>query len=69
MVLSAQVNLSILEAGLVGKKVLKTKTRNINVSNLSSGIYFAKIATDKGSINLKVINHIKRSLRYHYIRR
>ncbi|ARV14483.1 T9SS type A sorting domain-containing protein [Polaribacter sp. SA4-12] len=41
---------------VLGKLVLETKERNINVNNLSAGIYFFQIHTEKG---MKIIKTVK----------
>ena len=56
--LSNRLELESIEIyNLVGKKVLRTKESLINVTDLSSGIYFIKITTDKGEINKKLIKN------------
>lgn len=47
----------VLIYDLLGKKVkmIKSNFDNINVSDLSNGVYFLKISTDKGFANKKII--------------
>lgn len=40
---------------LVGKRVLNTTSETLDVSSLTSGVYFARITTDKGQLHVKVI--------------
>ncbi|WP_051605661.1 BspA family leucine-rich repeat surface protein [Polaribacter sp. Hel_I_88] len=41
----------------IGKKLKVTKNTILNVEDLSAGIYFIKISTDKGAINKRIIKN------------
>ncbi|WP_405605427.1 T9SS type A sorting domain-containing protein [Polaribacter sp. Asnod1-A03] len=54
--LSNSIQLQSVEIyNLMGKKLLQSKKELINVTTLSSGIYFLKISTDKGLLTQKII--------------
>ncbi len=40
---------------LLGKRVFETSSKQINLENLSAGIYFVKVVTNKGSVTKKIV--------------
>ncbi|MEW4923206.1 T9SS type A sorting domain-containing protein [Algibacter sp. 2305UL17-15] len=46
---------NILVYSSLGKKIIETNNTNINFSEISSGMYFVKIKTDRGQITKQVI--------------
>ncbi|SRX54341.1 T9SS type A sorting domain-containing protein [Aequorivita sp. CIP111184] len=52
-------NLIVFEKATIystlGKQILDTAEKQINLENLSAGIYFVEIVTDKGSVTKKII--------------
>ena len=42
---------------VLGKRILETSEKQINVENLSAGIYFVEIVTNKGSVTKKIVKN------------
>ena len=50
--------ISIVKAAVystLGKLILETSKKQINLENLSAGIYFVEVVTDKGSVTKKIV--------------